>query len=501
MENFLYDLVIIGGGINGVGIANDAAGRGLRVLLCEQGDLASATSSKSSKLIHGGLRYLEYYQFRLVKEALQEREILLKKAPHIIHPLQFILPHNKQLKPVWMLRLGLFLYDHLSKRQQLPSSHRIQLQNHSAGTILQKAFSQGFSYYDCWVDDARLVVLNAMQAKQFGATILTRTRCIAATNTTEAWQITLENTLKHTKSTVHAKALVNATGPWVDRTIQQVLGLNLKPHIIGIKGSHIVVPKLYPENYAFILTNSDDRVIFILPYLQAFSLIGTTEVAFNDDPNTAQISSEEIKYLCDAVNCYLQQPVSSHDVIWSFSGIRPLYNANEDVNNNTTSISRDYKLELSVVRNNLPLLSVFGGKITTYRKLAEHALDKLAPFFSTMGLPWTANIPLPGGNIFNHDISAFYSAFCQQYPWLPTQLALRYIQNYGCLAEEFLQQAKSLDDLGKNFGAGLYQSEVDYLIQQEWAQTTEDILWRRTKLGLFLSDQDSALLAQYLDIK
>lgn len=501
MEKSLYDLVIIGGGINGAGIAADAAGRGLRVLLCEQGDLANATSSKSSKLIHGGLRYLEYYQFRLVKEALHEREILLKKAPHIIHPLQFILPHNKELKPAWMLRLGLFLYDHLSKRQQLPNSHRIQLQNHSAGHILQKTFSQGFSYYDCWVDDARLVVLNAMQAKQFGATILTRTRCIAAKNAGKAWQVTLEEIHSHTQIPVYAKALVNATGPWADRTTQQILGLNLKPHIIGIKGSHIVVPKLYPENYAFICTNSDGRVIFIIPYLQAFSLIGTTEIASNEDPNAAQISPEEIKYLCAAVNRYLQQPISSHDIIWSFSGIRPLYHASDDTKPIATSISRDYHLELSIVENNLPLLTIFGGKITTYRKLAEHALDKLTPFFPRMNLPWTAHIPLPGGSIPNYDMSAFYSAFCLQYPWLSKSLALRYVQNYGSLAEKFLQQAKSIDDLGKDFGSGLYQSEVDYLIQQEWAQTAEDILWRRTKLGLFLSDHHAASLAQYLGAK
>ncbi len=492
----VIDLLIIGGGINGVGIAADAAGRGLRVLLCEQGDLASATSSKSSKLIHGGLRYLEHYEFRLVKEALQEREILLKKAPHIIHPLQFILPHNPQLKPAWMLRLGLFIYDHLGKRHELPKSQTIRYRNHRAGQLLKEQFSLGFSYYDCQVDDARLVVLNALQARQLGADIRTRTRVIAATRSSQGWEVTLENTRDQTKTTLLAHTLINATGPWVDSILQQTLHLDSMHHITGVKGSHIVIPKLYPEKYAFILINADKRVIFVIPYLQHFSLIGTTDIPFQGDPAAAQISPDEVRYLCDAVNHYFRQSISPNQVIWSYAGVRPLHNHNIA---NSSEISRDYFLELNASENTCPLLSVFGGKITTYRKLAEHALAKLAPFFPKMGPAWTTNGPLPGGNIPNQDIQAYHREFSAQYPWLSSELATRYVYSYGSLAQDFLQERKNLADLGRKFGADLYQCEIDYLMQKEWAQTAEDILWRRSKVGLFFPVENLKILENYIN--
>jgi glycerol-3-phosphate dehydrogenase len=352
------DLFIIGGGINGVGIAVDAAGRGLSVTLCEQGDLACATSSESSKLIHGGLRYLEYYEFRLVREALDEREILQKKAPHLIHSLPFIMPHNKKLKPAWMLRIGLFLYDHLAKHQKLPKSHAIHLQQHPAGQILKDDFTLGFSYSDCQVDDARLVILNALAAKQLGATILTHTRFISAQRYQDHWEINLESSLSGEKFSVLAKVLINAAGPWVEQIINQNLKFNVKNHVALIKGSHIAIPKLYPDHFAFTLVNSDNRVIFVMPYLDKYSLIGTTDIPFQGDPFSAKITTEEITYLCTAVNTYFKKSINSTDIIWTYAGVRALHSGKEA---NPSAISRDYVLELNTDQEQAPLLSVFGG--------------------------------------------------------------------------------------------------------------------------------------------
>ncbi len=487
------DLFIVGGGINGTGIAADAAGRGLKVILCEQEDLAIATSSKSSKLIHGGLRYLEYYEFRLVREALKEREVLLKKAPHIVRPLCFIMPHNAQLKPAWMLRLGLFLYDHLGARQFLESSHSLNFNRHSAGGILKKIFTRGFSYSDCWVDDARLVVLNAIQARELGATILTRSRLISAQRQTNHWDIELAQPGRE-KQIIQAKILVNAAGPWVEN-LNDVLGVKSKNHVTLVKGSHIVVPRLYPEDYAFILTNTDNRVIFVIPFLEKYSLIGTTDIPFQGDPADAAITQEEIDYLLEVVNRYFEKSIITSQIVWTYSGVRPLHS---EKTSNVSAITRDYTLELNTDGGKAPLLSIFGGKITTYRRLAEHALQDLQPFFSKAGAAWTKNSPLPGGDITNADFSKFYQQFQQQYPWLPADVSYRYARSYGTLQKKFLSDAGSLTDLGKYFGGGLYEAEVDYLIKYEWAQTAEDILWRRTKLGLTLNPEEVAALQQYL---
>ncbi len=491
----LTDLFIIGGGINGVGIANDAAGRGLSVTLCEQGDLACATSSKSSKLIHGGLRYLEYYEFRLVREALKEREVLLNKAPHIIHPLRFVMPHKKQLKPAWIIRIGLFLYDHLGKRQKLPASHGINLRQHPAGQPLQETLKQGFIYSDCWVDDARLVVLNAVQARELGATILTRTRFIGAQRQSDHWQITLEDVNTQEKHALKAKVLVNAAGPWAEEVLSKELHLPAKNHISLVKGSHIIVPKLYAGDFAFILINPDNRIIFVIPYLDNFSLIGTTDIAYAGDPFAAEISPEEINYLCQAVGNYFAKPVSPSDIIWSYSGVRPLHAENTD---NPSAISRDYTLELDHPAGQAPILTIFGGKITTYRKLAEHVLHDLQSFFPQAKPAWTDRAPLPGGNMINSDFSAFQNHFLQKYHWLPKEIASRYARSYGTLAEKFLHNAQGMEDLGRHFGAGLYEAEVNYLCTHEWAKTSEDILWRRTKLGLYLSNEEMEKLDEWL---
>jgi glycerol-3-phosphate dehydrogenase len=488
----VIDLFIIGGGVNGAGIAADAAGRGLKVTLCEQADLASATSSKSSKLIHGGLRYLEYYEFRLVREALKEREVLLKKAPHIVEPQRFIMPHNAQLKPAWMLRLGLFLYDHLGKRHVLPGSSALNFTQHSAGQTLKKTFTRGFSYSDCWVDDARLVVLNAMQARQLGATILTRTRLISGTRQNGHWDIEIAHA-NGQNQVIKAKALVNAAGPWVESVINQNLGLDSKNHVTLVKGSHIVVPRLYTEDYAFILTNIDNRVVFVIPYLGQYSLIGTTDIPFQGDPATAEITPEETDYLLDAVNRYFEKPITRQQIVWTYSGVRPLHS---EKTSNVSAISRDYTLELNTDSGQTPLLSVFGGKITTYRKLAEHALQDLQPFFPHATSAWTKDVPLPGGDMPGADFSTFYQQFQEQYSWLPASLSYRYARSYGTLCQHFLNNAHDLSDLGQHFGAGLYEAEVAYLIEYEWAKTVEDILWRRTKLGLALSPQEVEILKQ-----
>lgn len=485
------DLLIIGGGINGVGIAADAAGRGLKVTLCELRDLGSGTSSKSTKLIHGGLRYLEYGEFKLVKEALKEREILLQKAPHLIHPLRFVMPHNPQLKPAWIIRIGLFLYDHLSKRHRLPGSESIDFKIHPAASILKKKFTRGFAYSDCWTDDARLVILNAIAAREKGAQIFTYTRFISAKRQTHYWEAILENTQTKVQQTVQAKVLVNAGGPWVDDIIHKKLNLPSKNQVQLVKGSHIVVPKLYDGTFAFILTNIDHRAIFIIPYLENYSLIGTTDMAFTGDLLSPQISEDEITYLCQAINRYLEKPISTQDVVWSYAGVRALNSGNAQ---NLSAITRDYAFELNTDQGSAPLLSIFGGKVTTYRKLAEDALQDLKPFFPNMGKPWTQNAPLPGGDIPNADFAAFLASFGDKYPWLPTTLAHRYAKQYGTRAAYILQDAQKLTDLGRNLGADLYERELDYLVSEEWAKTTEDVLWRRTKLGLvFLPLQEKTL--------
>jgi glycerol-3-phosphate dehydrogenase len=489
------DLLIVGGGINGAGIARDAAGRGLSVLLVEQDDLASATSSASTKLIHGGLRYLEYYEFRLVREALIEREVLLRNAPHIIRPLTFVLPHEASLRPAWIVRIGLFLYDHLGGRDHLPGSRGLNLRRDPAGHPLKPYLARGFSYADCAVDDARLVVLNAVDARTRGARVLTRTRCVAARRAGDLWQATIENRATGERRTVAARCLVNASGPWVASFIDGVLGLAHRHRLRLVKGSHIVVPRLFEGEQAYILQHSDRRIVFAIPYEDDFTLIGTTDLAYDDDPADVAISQAEIDYLCQVVNDHFVKQIKPPDVVWTYAGVRPLQ---DDESASASAVTRDYVLDLDELPGAAPLLSVFGGKITTYRKLAEHALAKLQPRFPKMGAAWTHAVPLPGGDIPNADFAAFLASVGRRWPWLPRALARRYARCYGSRIERLLGRAEGLNDLGLDLGNGLHVREVEYLQDEEWAASAEDILWRRSKLGLHVAPATVAALESWL---
>ncbi len=491
------DLLVIGGGINGTGIARDAAGRGLSVVLCEQNDLASATSAASTKLIHGGLRYLEHYEFRLVREALTEREVLLRAAPHIIWPLLFVLPHNRALRPAWMIRLGLLLYDHLGGRQLLPGSRGIDLRRHPAGGPLKADLRKAFVYSDCWVQDARLVVLNCMDAAAHGAEILTRTRCTAAERRDGLWHATLTGDDGATRE-VRARALVNAAGPWASRLLGQTIKVN---HVAAqrlVKGSHIVVRKLFDHDFAYILQDTDRRIIFAIPYEDDFTLIGTTDVDFQDDPATVRISEAETTHLCNVVSRYFDRPVTQDDIVWSYAGVRPLY---DDGSRSASVVTREYVLKLDAGEGLAPLLSVFGGKITTFRRLAEHALEKLEPHMTGIGPAWTAGAHLPGGDIADADFAAFLADLQRRHPWLPAPMARRLARAYGTLTDQILGTATSLDDLGEAVGEGVHEAELVYLIEREWARSAEDILWRRSKLGLHLSPASVARLEAWLEAR
>ncbi len=487
----IHDLLIIGGGINGVGIAADAAGRGLDVVLCETNDLASATSSASTKLIHGGLRYLEHYEFSLVRKALAEREVLLRNAPHIITPLRFQLPHMAHLRPRWMIRLGLYLYDFLSTKRTLPASKSIRFGGESP---LKSSLNYGFEYYDGWVDDARLVVLVAMQARSHGAQIRVRKQCVQAQERDGLWQVTLKDTRSGETETLQARAVVNAAGPWVEIVASTVL--TSKPHesIRLVKGCHIVVPRLYEGEQAFLLQNSDKRVVFAIPYQGDFTLIGTTEEDLRGDPAKAAIADWEIDYLLKVTNSYFKAQINKADVVHVFAGVRPLLSGEDE---SASEASRDYTLELD--SSGAPLLSVYGGKITTYRQLAESALEKLQAVFPEMAKPWSESAALPGGDFTTQ--AALHQTLQQQYPWVPEALLTRWVASYGTLTLQVLAGIETMAGLGIEFGAGLYQREVDYLLAQEWASTSEDILWRRTKLGLRFTAQQCDALEQYLKAK
>ena len=491
-----YDLLVIGGGINGTGIARDAAGRGLRVLLCEKGDLAEFTSSSSTKLIHGGLRYLEYYEFRLVREALMERERLLKIAPHIIWPLRFVLPHDTGLRPAWMLRIGLFLYDHLARLRTLPGSTSVDLKVSPVGAPLQDRLTKGFLYSDCWVEDSRLVVLNAMDARHRGADVRTRTSVEGARREDGTWTATLRDEVSRRTQTVRAKIVVNAAGPWVSETLGQTLGQNSKAAVRLIKGSHIVTRKLYQGDQAYILQNPDKRIIFAIPYERDYTLIGTTDVPYEGAPGPVRISADETSYLCDSINRFFETPIGPDDVVWSYSGVRPLF---DDAAANASAVTRDYVLDIADRGGDLPVLSVFGGKITTYRRLAEHALEKLEPYLPGLKKSWTAAEPLPGGDMPNADFTAYLAAFKAHRDFLPVDLATRLVRDYGTRAETIVGTAGSMADLGEAFGAGLTAAEVDYLVAEEFARGSADILWRRSKLGLRLSKEEVARLDAYLE--
>lgn len=493
----IYDIAIIGGGVNGCGIARDAAGRGHSVFLCEMNDLASGTSSWSSKLIHGGLRYLEYYEFRLVREALIEREVLWGIAPHIIHPQRFVLPHHKGLRPAWLLRLGLFIYDHLGGRHLLPATRTLNLTTDETGKPLKAGhFTRGFEYSDCTVDDARLVVLNAVDAAKRGAAIRTRTRATKMEHRGGIWHVSLEDTVNGAQSEIAARVLVNAGGPWVETILTQRADIDSRDKVRLVQGSHIVVPKLYDHDRAYTFQNADGRVIFVIPYQNDFTLIGTTDRDYNGDPAHVVATGEEIFYLCASVSDYLSKPVTPQDVVWSYSGVRPLY---DDGASEARAATRDYVFELDTP-DGAPILSVFGGKITTYRRLAEHALEKLAPWLKDKNATegWTGKAQLPGGDFPVSEIPELTENLRHDYPFLLQAHAERLVRAYGTRAQKVLAGAKSQSDLGRDFGATLTEREVRYLAAEEFARTADDIVWRRSKLGLRLSKAEIASLDDWM---
>lgn len=486
----MYDILVIGGGINGACVARDAAGRGLKVYLCEKDDLAAHTSSSSTKLIHGGLRYLEHYDFALVRKALIEREVLLKSAAHIIWPMRFVLPHQKGLRPAWLIRLGLFLYDYMGGRKILPPTKVLKRGKSSKFDPLQTHLKKAFEYSDCWVEDSRLVILNAVDAAERGAVIATGTACVGLERDGDSWRARLQGDAG--EQVIEARAVVNAAGPWVD----DVTGLAEKPgdnsaNVRLVKGSHIVTDKLFDGDHAYFFQNGDGRIIFAIPYESGTStLIGTTDVPFNSNKDEVKISDEEIEYLCEAVSEYFLKPVGPEDVTSTYSGVRPLY---DDQSENASEVTRDYVLKMNK-DDGAPILSVFGGKITTSRKLAEGVLRILSDELGGIEGPWTKSAPLPGGDIPNADFDGYAEQFAISHPGFPRQFLVRLLRAYGTRAGLLLDGAQSPDGLGQHFGAGLYAAEVNYLIETEFAKSADDILWRRGKLGLHMSDAEIAKL-------
>jgi glycerol-3-phosphate dehydrogenase len=484
------DLLVIGGGINGAGIARDAAGRGLKVTLVEQSDLASATSSWSSKLIHGGLRYLEQYEFGLVREALQEREVLLRLAPHIIRPLLFVLPHDASMRPVWMIRVGLWMYDHIGGRITLPGSKAVNFPHMEFSAGLKGDFRSGFVYSDCRVDDSRLTVVNAMSAREHGATVLTRTRFESAKRVDGVWDVMISDAKGQVQS-LRARGIVNAAGPWVMDSLERIQGDNIKGRVRLVKGSHIIVPKVHAQGHALILQNPDKRVIFVIPYQDKFSLIGTTDVPVPDIAAAARITDEETDYLLAAANRFLARQLTRADVVSSYAGVRPLY---DDGSDNPSEVTRDYVLKVDHEHQKAPLLTVFGGKITTYRHLAEEALERFEPFFPGLKGPWTANEVLPGGDVAH--FNAFRDEMQERYSTLGRDLVEGVVRRHGSRSPKVLGDATRLDDLGRHFGAGLTEREIAYLRAEEWAASAQDVLWRRTKCGLHMSEAERQAVEQ-----
>ena len=495
----VYDVFVIGGGINGCGIARDAAGRGYSVFLAEMNDLASGTSSGSTKLIHGGLRYLEHYEFRLVREALMEREVIWKSAPHIVWPMRFVLPHHKGLRPAWLLRLGLFLYDHIGGRRLLPKTRTLDMKRDPAGNPLKKVFTRAFEYSDCWVNDARFVVLNARDAADRGATIATRTRVTGARREGDHWVVSLRgrdggDAVREVK----ARMIVNASGPWIDEVLGGVLGRNGTHNVRLVQGSHIVIPRKFEDPRAYFFQNADGRIIFAIPYEEEFTLIGTTDRDYTGDPHDVRISDEEIDYLCRAASEYFAEPVRREDVVWTYSAVRPLY---DDGASKAQEATRDYVLKPEGGGSAAPLLNVFGGKITTYRRLSEHALEKVEEFLGKKGKAWTADASLPGGDFPASGFAAEVERLNADYAFLDASHAHRLTRLYGTLARTILGDATSPADLGRHFGADLYEREVCYLMEQEWARTAEDVVWRRTKRGLKLSADEIEALDAFMSQK
>jgi glycerol-3-phosphate dehydrogenase len=491
-ERRSFDLAIIGGGINGCGIAREAAGRRLSVFLCEQDDLASGTSSASTKLIHGGLRYLEHYELRLVRESLREREGLWRMAPHIIRPLRFVLPHHAGLRPGWLLRLGLFLYDHLAGHTRLPGTRTLRLRNDPVGEPLKGGYILGFEYSDCWVDDARLVVLNAMDAAARGAVIRTRTQCVAAVREDGAWTVTIENRRTGERDSIRAHALVNAAGPWVSQVLSSTMGATSSARIRLVQGSHIVVRKLYEHDRCYIFQNADGRIVFAIPFERDFTLLGTTDRDYQGDPGSVKASEEEMAYLCDAANEYFTNQIAPSDVVWTYSGVRPLY---DDGTPEAQSVTRDYVLDLDARDGGPVLLNVVGGKITTFRCLAAAAVDKISPYLATEATTnWPREASLPGGDFPVDGFLALSSSVGKQHPYLTPSHVYRLTHAYGTRAATILDGTRTAADLGQCFGADLTECEVTYLINHEWAETAADVVWRRSKLGLRMTPEEIASL-------
>jgi glycerol-3-phosphate dehydrogenase len=488
------EVLVVGGGVNGCGVARDAAGRGYSVMLVEMNDLASGTSSRTTKLIHGGLRYLEHFEFRLVREALAEREVLWANAPHLVRPLRFVLPWRKGLRPVWLLRLGLFLYDHMGGRQRLAATRTLDLARDVAGEPLKPAFAKGFEYSDCWVDDARFVALNARDAADRGAIIRTRTQLTSARPVEGGWIAEIGDLATGAQSQIAAQIIVNAAGPWVDQVIGKIRTPRETRHVRLVQGSHIVVAKLFEHDRCYVLQNPDRRIIFAIPYEDDFTLIGTTDLDFCGDPAKVAITPAETAYLCDAVSACFKRAVTPMDVVWSFSGVRPLF---DDHVSAAQEATRDYVISDEEIDGS-PLIHIFGGKITTHRRLAEEILALVGNKIGARGAPWTFDAPLPGGDIPGGDLAAFTAALCASKPFLGKNLAHRLARSYGTRVWSWLGAAESLADLGRDFGAGLTCAEVNYLVEQEWARTAEDILWRRSKLGLRLSEDAAAAVDAYL---
>ncbi|MFT4012686.1 MAG: glycerol-3-phosphate dehydrogenase [Paracoccus sp. (in: a-proteobacteria)] len=492
-EQDMIDLFVIGGGINGAGMARDAAGRGLKVVLCEKDDLAQGTSSRSGKLVHGGLRYLEYYEFRLVREALIEREVLLNAAPHIIWPMRFVLPHSPQDRPAWLVRLGLFLYDNLGGRRKLPGTRTLDLRRDPEGAALLNEYARGFEYSDCWVDDARLVVLNAMDAAEKGAEVLTRSPCVSARRENGAWTVQTRSEITGEIRTFRARCVANCAGPWVSEVIADVAGATSTRKVRLVKGSHIIVPKWWAGAHAYLVQNHDRRVIFINPYEGNMALIGTTDIAWEGRAEDVEIAETEIDYLLAAVNRYFKEKLRREDVLHSFSGVRPLF---DDGKGNPSAVTRDYVFDLDE-GGGAALLNVFGGKITTFRELAERGMHRLRGIFPQMGADWTGTAPLPGGDMANADYESYAELLRQLNPWMPRALVHHYGRLYGTRTREVVAGALSLAGLGRHFGGNLYEAEARYLVAREWAMTPDDILYRRTKHYLHLTEDQRRAFAAW----
>lgn len=493
--NYDFDIFVIGGGINGVGIARDAVGRGYSVCLAEMDDLASGTSSWSSKLIHGGLRYLEHYEFGLVRKALGEREVLLKSAPHIIWPMRFVLPHHKGLRPAWILRLGLFLYDHIGKRVLLPGTSTVNLKTSKVGAPLKPIFSKGFEYSDCWVNDARLVVLNAKDASERGAVIETRTQCIKTQRVGDHWSIETKDVRTGKTKTRTARLIVNAAGPWVDKVLGEAFGVSNPKNIRLVQGSHIVVPKLHDHDRAYIFQNADDRIIFALPYEQDYTLIGTTDHDYEGDPRDAKITPGEVTYLCDAASEYFKKPILADDIVWTYAGVRSLY---DDGASEAQEATRNYVLRVDGAEGQAKAINIFGGKITTYRKLAESMLKKIEAELGKRKSTWTAQSSLTGGDFKVEDFDQLVEKLQSDYSFLSEDLAWRLVRSYGTRAWQLMGDASSASDMGPQFGGSLTGREVGYLMDHEWAQNAEDVVWRRTKLGIRLEAKEIATLNDWM---